>query len=860
MAEGAQAEDFRRGLAERIARFDRGAAREGARRAERERARVAEEFPVGDWLRLPLERYALGPDNYGKQQTFCRLLEYGTDAIGSIRGGSAAKHIIYQHRTGEWRVVPAALRAMDVHDAWERLRKDFAAGFAAAGGGAYALIDEMELLSYGQALTTKALATYFPEAFLPVFSAAHVRHFTTLLGGHSQHLPRVRTWRANRELLELVRRTPEFDGWLPNEVTAFLYAFHNPRPRDRSIWKIAPGAQASLWADCLARGVIRVGWDEVGSLVQYESDQELKEALDLYWPQSRGGNLRLARQLLAFRDLEPGDRIVANKGKSEVLAVGRVTGGYTYDMRPATHRHSVYVEWNTSYAQTFDEPRHAWQQTLAKVPWSVWREIRAGRAERRSSAADELLRVVQEGAGALGLAGASEPAAASADTSEPPTADAGPGAGLGGGPVPHQQPAAPQQPTSQQPTGQPAQHSVHPPTQQPGPAGHLTQPLQPTTAGDLADPADPGYPLDEDLPDAVRHVRDLLEHKGQVVVQGPPGTGKTRLALSVALALAGQGTLIDAAPQERAAALAELAAVPAEAEAARLTMVTFHPSYGYEDFIEGFKPDPAADGAGLNLQLKDGLFRRVCEAAAAAPGETFLVIVDEINRGDLPRILGELITLLELDKRGAVSITLPTSGRQQTVPPNVRIIGTMNSADRSVGHIDAAIRRRFAFYDLPPDLDVLDGEVEGLSLADFLQGLNDRLDLVFGPDHLLGQAYLLAGDQPIGTAEQLSHAFHHEIVPLVAEYCLGQPELLRRVLGPLVDDRTGRVVQTNPQDLPGVLAGAFAPTGRDFAPTGEDFPPDGGDFVAVGEGFPAAAGPAGDPRTLGAAADHREGE
>ncbi|WP_226966944.1 McrB family protein [Streptomyces phaeolivaceus] len=722
----AESGDFRDGLADRSAVFDRVSVAEAARRAEEERLRVVREFPLESWAELALERYALGPAAHrSPAYSFCRLLEYGTDTIGSIRGGSAAKHIVYQHRTGEWRVVPSALRGLRVHEAWTRVRAEFVAAFHAAADGEYDRIDELELLSYGQALTTKALAVYFPGVFLPIFSAAHVRHFTALLGGRPHQLSSgTRTWRANRELLALVRKVPEFDGWLPHEVMEFLYTFHDPRPKDRVIWKIAPGERASLWDDCLANRRIRIGWDEVGSLGQFESDQELKEALNKYWPGSAGGNLRLARQMLAFRDLEPGDVIVANRGKSEVLAVGRIAEGYSYDSGAEKHRHTAGVDWDTSYAQLFDSPRHAWQQTLAKVPAALWREIRNGRG------------------------------AAPAESVRPEVAP------------------------------------------------------------------------DTELPDAVRRVRDLLDHKGQVVLQGPPGTGKTRLALSVALALAGRGDLIDAPSRERASALAELSHVPEEKEpkspdgpggkeskAARLTMVTFHPSYGYEDFVEGFKPDLAKAGAGLNLTLTDGLFRRVCAAAEKAPDETFLIVVDEINRGDLPRILGELITLLELDKRGSVSITLPTSGRQQTVPRNVRIIGTMNSADRSVGHIDAAIRRRFAFVDVPPDLDVLDGEVEGLGLADLLEGLNTKLDACFGPDHLLGQAYLLADDRPLATAEQLSHAFHHEIVPLVADYCLGQPDLLREVLGKLVDERTGRVAQSNPQDLPGMLADEFAGTG-----------------------------------------------
>lgn len=113
----AEGGDFRDGLAERVARFDRDAAERNADRAEEERQRVLEEFPLEDRPKLELERYALGPAGYGgRRQSFCRLMEYGTNAFGSIRGGSAAKHIIYQHRTGEWRV-PVALRGIGVRAA-----------------------------------------------------------------------------------------------------------------------------------------------------------------------------------------------------------------------------------------------------------------------------------------------------------------------------------------------------------------------------------------------------------------------------------------------------------------------------------------------------------------------------------------------------------------------------------------------------------------------------------------------------------------------------------------------------------------------------------------------------------------------
>lgn len=696
-------------LAEAAAKFDRASWAYAVEEARHARRTVEEQFPLAGWSTMSLGEYALGT---GRSEdgppAYCRLLEFGTDAIGSIRGGSAAKHIIYRHRSGEWRRV-APLKKLDPEAAWEWVRAEFVTAFASARSGDFDVIDELETLTYGQALVTKSLAIYFPHHFLPIFSAAHVRHFTELLGGASYRpYGGVPTWRANRDLLRLVRERPEFEGWDPQEVMLFLYETFPPSPPRRDVWKISPGERGRLWDECREQELICVGWGEVGDLGQYESDTELKNALDAHWPMTTGGHLRLARQLLAFRDLEPGDVVVANRGKSEVLGLGTVKKGVYYFDPAREHPHVVPVTWDLSYAQTFDEPQNAWQQTFAKVPQTLMRRIRDGRS--RASADD--------------------------------------------------------------------------------------------VGSDRAE-----------RPDEVLQVESALKHRGQVILHGPPGTGKTRLALSVALALAGQPEAIDAVAEERSAAVSRLLAVPAGTTATdghvpEVSMVTFHPSYGYEDFVEGFKPDLASDGAGLNLQLKDGLFLRICKAAAQAPDRTFLLIVDEINRGDLPRILGELVTLLEMDKRG-VPVTLPTSGRQISVPPNVRIIGTMNTADRSVGHLDVAIRRRFGFIEVAPDPDVVAGTAGPLDLAVFFEALNARISRELGPDHRMGHAYLLRDNNPLTTEEEFADTFYHDIVPLVEDHCLGRTELLRVILGAVVDPDSGRIARMNPRDLAAGLAAEF---------------------------------------------------
>ncbi|WP_077059626.1 AAA family ATPase [Streptomyces sp. MP131-18] len=693
---------------QKIEAFDRPPWKESVAMAERDRQRVLTDFPRRAWRDLPLERYALGLDQADRaNRPFCWLLEYGTEAIGSIRGGSAAKHIIYRHHSGEWRL-PKPLRAASPQEAWARVRGEFVEAFDAVEAGDFRRLDDLDTLTYGQALVTKTLATYFPEHFLPIFSAGHVRHFTEVLGGGPyKTYGGVRTWQANRQLFDLVRERPMWADWHPHEVMRFLYQNFNPRPQQRAVWKIAPGERGRLWEECRAQRFICVGWDEVGDLGQYESDAELKTALDVQWPGSKGGNLRLARQLLAFRDLDDGDVIVANRGKSEVLALGTVNGGYAYDEIRAEYRHTVRVDWDESYAQTFAAPENAWQQTFAKVPEKLLRRIQAGRTPAPSAVA----------------------------------------------------------------TGEPV--------------------------------------VVQQLPTHVQQAIQLLDRKGQIILHGPPGTGKTRLALSIALALTGRAAAIEAPAAERAAAVAALLNAPAAALGVPpVTLVTFHPSYGYEDFVEGFKPAPAAKDPGLNLLLQDGIFPRICEAAAQEPGRTFLLLIDEINRGDLARIFGELITILEIDKRG-MPVRLPISGKQLAAPPNVRLIATMNTADRSIGHLDAAIRRRFGFIDVPPDLDAVDGSVGPLDLATFLSVLNARLVAEFGPDHRIGHACLLKDDQPLGTEEEIATVFYHEIVPQIEDYAAGRAEPLRTVLGSLASLESGQVARMSPADLTRTLANEF---------------------------------------------------
>lgn len=162
---------------------------------------------------------------------------------------------------------------------------------------------------------------------------------------------------------------------------------------------------------------------------------------------------------------------------------------------------------------------------------------------------------------------------------------------------------------------------------------------------------------------------------------------------------------------------------------------------------------------------------------AAAP--RFVLIIDEINRGNVASIFGELISLLEDDKRGRLRVTLPYSKEEFTVPPNLYVLGTMNTADRSVEALDTALRRRFSFHELAPQPQLLKENVEGVNLRALLAALNERLETLLDRDHRLGHAWLL----PVKSLDQLCEVFSHKIIPQLQEYFYGHWGRMGQVLG-----------------------------------------------------------------------------
>jgi len=213
----------------------------------------------------------------------------------------------------------------------------------------------------------------------------------------------------------------------------------------------------------------------------------------------------------------------------------------------------------------------------------------------------------------------------------------------------------------------------------------------------------------------------------------------------------------------------------------RFEFVTFHQSYGYEEFIEGLRP-VTNDNGDISYTVKPGVFKRLCKRAEADPKHQYALVIDEINRGNISKIFGELISLIEIDKREGcdheLTVTLPYSGLPFSVPSNVDIIGSMNTADRSLTHIDVALRRRFEFKELRTNYSLLGSDVEGINIKRMLYAMNQRIELLLDREHILGHALLMK----VTTLSELENAFKNSLMPLLEEYFFEDWDNINQVL------------------------------------------------------------------------------
>ena len=431
-------------------------------------------------------------------------------------------------------------------------------------------------------------------------------------------------------------------------------------------WLISPGRGAVAWDEFQKKGIIGIGWSELGDPSAFESKEDIRKALKATY----GGDSSKKHDALALWDfvhiIKPGDVIYAKKGQSVVLGRGIVKGDYRFDAASGEFPNTRRVEWTN--VGEWGHPGKAVTKTLTDIT-----------AYTGYVAKLECLFADEEG-----------------DQPDAPESDA--------------------------------------PSY--GKSDFLSE----------------VYLAEDDYEKLV----SLLKEKKNVILQGAPGVGKTFMAKRLAYAMMGAR------------------------DAGRVKLVQFHQSYSYEDFIMGYRP--SAEG----FELKTGAFYDFCKKAEDDPDGSYFFIIDEINRGNLSKIFGELFMLVEADKRG-YSLQLLYSDEQFSVPDNLYIVGMMNTADRSLAMLDYALRRRFAFYEVGPAFasDGFRAYQKSLKSERFdrLVQCVEQLNDVIEHDDSLGRGFRIGHSYLCGLEEagfgRLQRVVEFEIVPLLEEYWFDEPGKVR---------------------------------------------------------------------------------
>lgn len=426
-------------------------------------------------------------------------------------------------------------------------------------------------------------------------------------------------------------------------------------------WIYSPGDNASIWADCYSKGIMAIGWDDIGDLREYGSKNEMKDAMkakiDPNYPYTNAAHATW--QFL--NDMKPGDIVFAKKGMHLVIGRGVVESEYLFDTNRKHYKHIRKVRW--THKGEWPHPGQAVMKTLTDIT-------------AYTDYVEKLNALFETGVV----------------------------------------------------TGE----------------GKVIEHTEYTPEDFLED-----VYMDEG---SYETLVSLIRKKKNVILQGAPGVGKTYAAKRLAYSMMG------------------------EKDAERVMMVQFHQSYSYEDFIMGFRPSEKG------FELKHGAFYTFCKKAEEDSDNEYFFIIDEINRGNLSKIFGELFMLIESDKRGA-ELRMLYADEKFSVPSNVYLIGMMNTADRSLALLDYALRRRFAFFELKPGFETDGFRAYRMMLNsekfDRLIQCVENLNMAIAADESLGDGFCIGHSYfcnlKEADAQTLSNIVEFELIPLLKEYWFDEP-------------------------------------------------------------------------------------
>lgn len=596
-------------------------------------------------------------------------------------------------------------------------------------------------------------------------------------------------------LKALVLQDSRFDSFIDFSYKAWLSSQNNKEAQSipNKVWLYAPGENAMLWDDCLKNQMMYIGWDKLGDLKQYSSDDEIYEAIKNEYNEDNPKMGKCACSDFA-KVIRPGDIIIAKKGINKLLGYGIVSSDYYFDDNRDRFKHSRKVDWKktgewinstgtgnpiktlTEISQYKGYPEQLlsiinggeemntdvnyylvnarpkfWSFTNINVGDTIDFTSTNVNGNKRSVARN----YVNIKPGDKLIAYESTPIKAIVGMCEVVSKDADNNVLLR-----KTEQLINTIPYSILKEAKELENMEYFKIQQ----GSLFK-LEKEEYDYLYDMIRELNPIEKESyekydetdflndvyisQDKYNDIVNLLKRKKNIILQGAPGVGKTFMAKRLAYSIMG------------------------EKNNNRIEMIQFHQSYSYEDFIEGFRPNE--DG---KFDIEKGVFYNFCIKAQNNPNEDYYMIIDEINRGNISKIFGELLMLIEEDKRGN-SLTLAYSKNKFFVPKNLYIIGMMNTADRSLAILDYALRRRFSFIDILPAFDnetfiKYQTSVNSSKLnqtIDLIKALNNEIkdDPSLGKGFMIGHSYFCGLENNL-TDEVLDSIIKYEVIPMIKEY------------------------------------------------------------------------------------------
>lgn len=764
-------------------------------------------FPIEKLHDMKLEEYT----NLNRKDSFTYWVETKTRPLGSIKGGSSYKFGIFRYNkiTSQ----DNDKYAYDNQYAWysrlgdnknivfDKIKDSIIKVATFASNGEYNKIDDIKDL--GDAFKWKIAFLYSHESLINIYDKKWLLNISNLLGGNFNNKSKISdiqkfllSKRNGKDIFEYGQELWEMregQKQLQNNQLNHLIPINNPKT-----WMYAPGDGASEWQRCLDTSTMCLGWDNLGDFSQFKSREDIVKKLQ----EVENKESNYPNDSLAVWDflttLKPGDTVIAKKGLYKILGRGVIEGEYEYDDTLTTYKNIRKVKWiNTG---EWEAPKQLPQKTLTDI-----------------TSYTELIQNIED----LFESDDFQPANKNywwlvanpkyfrfSDIEIGNTVDY----------------------TVKTEKGNPRRHAVNFENAKKGDIviGYEANPVKkivsvlsverpsdgktilfkkiedlifPVSWFDFKDIPDlnemeflknrngsffkltpneyeilfnlmrQDNPEPEDNPisdkqelekytdedflnevfmteDELENLKLLLRQKKNIILQGAPGVGKSFTAKRLAYAMMG------------------------EKDKSRVELVQFHQNYSYEDFIMGYKPNEKG-----GFDLDNGIFYDFCAKASSHPSKEYFFIIDEINRGNLSKIFGELLMLIEKDYRGKTQIRLPYNKQLFSIPENLYIIGMTNTADRSLALIDYALRRRFKFYTMKPGFETTSfkEQIDQLSdervskVIDAVIQLNKKIseDDSLGEGFCIGHSYFC---NPENEKSWLDNIVKFEICPMLDEY------------------------------------------------------------------------------------------